>query len=407
MIIIFFIILLVFSAFFSGSETAFLSLGKIRMRQIEKLTDPNSKRVVSLLSDPTKLLVTILVGNTFVNILASALPASFFYQMIGEKGIGVSIVTMTIIVLLFGEVTPKMFALDNADKFAFFVSGPLKFLEKLFNPIRVVLSGIAHSIVKGVGIQVRSERPKITEQEIRSLFVIGKTKGVVKEKEKNMIDSILELKDLNAADIMTPRIDITALDLSMTKEEIAKIIIENEHSRLPAYVHTLDNIVGVIYTKDFFLNKGKDLRDLVKKPYFAPESMKLDDLLQELQKHHMHLAVVTDEYGVTSGVVTIEDILEEIVGEIRDELDFEHPNIRMIDRKRYEINGQTHINEVNEALNLDIKTEEVDTIGGYVILSLGKIPNAGDELRINGYLIKVEDVSKNRITSLTIEKVEE
>lgn len=402
-----FILLLIFSAFFSSSETAFLSLGKIRTKRIEKMDTPQARRVKHLLSDPHKLLITILIGNTLVNIAASAVLVSFFYNIFGEAGVAISIVVMTLVVLIFGEVTPKMLALTAAQKMSFAASGPLEVLERIFSPIRIVLSKIAYGIVKGVGLNIEQKKEGVTEQEIRSLLHIGKKKGVVKEKEKDMIDGILEFKDLNAADIMTPRIDVEALDLGLKKEELVKQIKDSQFSRYPAYVHSLDNIVGIIHSKDFLLHEEAAIKDLVDTPFVAPESMKIDDLLQALQKRKMHMAIVTDEYGVTSGVVTIEDILEEIVGEIRDELDIEKPNIKMIDQKTFEVEGQTHIDEVNEALDVAIETDEVDTIGGYVILCMGKIPQSGDHMRINGFLITVNDVSKNRITKLTIEKKEQ
>ena len=400
-----FIILLFFSAFFSGSETAFLSLGKVKIRQIEGLHHPPARRILKLLSDTQKLLITILVGNTLVNITASAIFAGIFYKNFGEKGVGLSIAAMTLIILIFGEVTPKMYSLSHAEGVSFFASLPLRFLEKLFAPIRIVLSGISNAIVKGVGIKIDVDPQKITEQEIRSLFSIGEKRGVVKGQEKEMVYSILEFKDLNAADIMTPRIEMTALDLNLNKSKLIKEIKDAKYSRFPVFVHTVDNVVGVIHAKDFLLNPEVPVNDLIKKPLFVPESMKIDDLLNQLQRQHIHMAVVTDEYGVTSGLVTIEDVLEEIVGEIRDEHDLEEPKIRKIDQKTYEVDGQTHINDVNEELDLEIETEEVDTIGGYITLKMGRMPTSGDEMLIGDYIFKVEDVSKNRVTRLTIEKV--
>ncbi len=399
-----FIILLVASAFFSGSETAFLSIDKIRFKQIESINTSRARRVISLLKDPHKLLITILIGNTLVNVAASAVLSDFFYRTWGEKGIWYSIVIITFIVLIFGEVTPKTFALHHGEKIFFFAAAPLKLLEKIFTPIRAVLSAIAYAIVRSFGVKVSAGRPKITEQEIKSLFFLGKKGGALKKKEKDMIDNILEFKALNAADIMSPRIDIVALNLTSGRDNLVSKAKENQYSRFPVFIHTLDNIVGIIHSKDFLLKSGIAIKELIKKPFFAPESMKIDDLLQELQKKHTHMAIVTDEYGVTSGIVTIEDILEEIVGEIRDELDFEEPRIRKIDRNKFEVDGQTHIDEVNETIGIKIKTDVVDTIGGYVILVEGKIPQSGDKVEINGFNITVNDVSKNRITSLIIER---
>ncbi|MBD3379167.1 MAG: DUF21 domain-containing protein [Candidatus Omnitrophica bacterium] len=400
-----YIILLFLSAFFSGSETAFLSIGKIRFEQLQNMKTPSAKRVVKLLSDPHKLLITILIGNTLVNIAASAVMTDLCYSAFGEKGVAISIFLMTFIVLVFGEVTPKMLAITRAVSFSFFSSLPLSLLEKVLAPFRIVLHKVANTIVRGAGINVISDRPKITEQEIRSLFHLGKKKGIVKEKEKDMIESILEFKELNAADVMTPRIDMVALDLTMDRSELISRIKDEKCSRLPVYMHTLDNIVGMIYAKDFLINPELPVKDLIKRPYFVPESKRIDELLNEMQKRHIHMAIVTDEYGVTSGLVTIEDILEEIVGEIRDEHDFEEPNIKMIDQKTLEVKGQTHIDEVNEHIaGINIETDEVDTIGGFVTLVMGEIPHAGDSVEVNGYSLTVKDVSKNRITSLVIEK---
>ncbi|MBU0684033.1 MAG: hemolysin family protein [Candidatus Omnitrophota bacterium] len=402
--IIIFILLLAASAFFSSSETAFLSIDRIRLKQIEEMNQPVSKRVMSLLANPHKLLVTILIGNTLVNVAASAVLTDYFYRGMGEKGVGFSIVIITMVVLVFGEVTPKMFALYYRDQISFFASNPIKVLEKVFTPIRVVLSFITNMICNGFGVKVVVEKPKITEQEIKSLFLMGKKKGIVKEKETDMVYNILEFKELNAADIMSPRIDIVALDLTMERDDLVSVVKENQYSRFPAYIHTLDNIVGVIHSKDFLIDVSVPVRDLVRKPFFAPESMMIDDLLQELQKQNTHMAVVTDEYGVTSGIVTIEDILEEIVGEIRDELDYEKPRIRKIDQNKYEVDGQTHIDAVNDQIGMNIDTDEVDTIGGYMILLGGKIPQSGDSTEINGFILTVNYVSKNRITTLTIER---
>jgi len=399
-----FILLLVASAFFSGSETAFLSLDKIRLNNIKSMGHPSAKRVMKLLASPYKLLVTILMGNTLVNIAASAVFGSFFYGVFGEKGVGFSIIAMTGIVLIFGEVTPKMFALGNGESFSFFSCWPLGVLEYVFNPIRLVLSGIASFIVRSFGLKVAAEKPRITEEEIKTLFVLGEEKGVVKEKEKDMVHTIFQFKELNAADIMTPRINIVALDLNLDRKKLVSEIKESHNARFPVYVYTLDNIIGIIHAKDFLLNTTAPVSDLIRKPLFAPESMKIDDLLQELQKQHIHMAIITDEYGVTSGLVTIEDVLEEIVGEIRDEFDFEKPKVRKIDKRSYEVSGQAHIVEVNEKLGLSIESEEVDTIGGYVILRMGKIPKAGDTIKIGDFSVTVDDVSKNRVTSLTIKK---
>jgi putative hemolysin len=379
-------------------------MGKIRVKRLEMMRTPNSRRILALLSDPHKLLITILVGNTFVNIAASSVMADLMYTVFGEAGVGVSIVFMTAVLLVLGEVTPKMFALKNAVDLAFFSSIPLIFFEKMLFPFRWVLEKISRSIVSCMGVSIRTEKAKVTVEDIRSLFSMGKSKGVVKEREKDMVDSVLSFKNSDAADVMTPRISLVAIDLGKSREDIVQEMKENKFSRYPVYIHTIDNIVGLLHSKDVLLSDCEHVREFIRKPLFVPESMKIHFLLHEMRSKHKHMAVVTDEYGVTSGVVTIEDILEEIVGEIRDELDEEKPNIKMVDQKTYEVNGQTHIDEVNEEIGVGIDTGKVDTIGGYFILRCGKIPVAGDSIKVNGFRLKVVDVSKNRVTILEITK---
>jgi len=397
--------LLAASAFFSGAETAFFSLDNLRREQIRRLNTSSSDRVMSLLAQPYRLLVTILVGNTLVNIAASSVFASVFLRMTGEKGIGFSIALITLILLIFGEVTPKMFALSHGKRIAVIIALPVKMFGIIFSPVRVILTGIADRILHKLGVKAVSAETGITEREIRSVLSLGREKGVVNRKERDMIEGIFDFKELNAADIMTPRIDIVALDLNSEKEFLTIQMKENQYSRYPVYVHTLDNVVGIVHAKDFLLSPGGSLNDIIRKPIFAPESMRIDDLLEELQKKHTHIAVVTDEYGVTSGVVTIEDILEEIVGEIRDEFDFESPNVHKVDQNSYEIDGRTHIDEVNEELGTDMRSDEVDTIGGFILLKSGKIPRSGYKVKIGGFFFIVDDVSKNRVTKITAERI--
>lgn len=405
MLIILFIFLVSCSFFLSGSETAFFSLGKIRLKQIENLHDPAAKRVEKLLRDPYKLLITIVVGNEIVNISASSIMSKLCYVNFGERGVLYSILITLAILIVMGEVTPKMLALANAVRYSLFASRPMMFLERLFAPLRFVLTTAAHGIVRALGVNITHDHYGITKQEIKSILTLGKKSGVVKEKETNMVENVLEFKETNAADIMTPRINMVALDLEEDRQTIVRRVKDAKFSRFPVYVHSPDNIIGVIWAKDFLLHPSTAPKDLVRRVHFIPETKRVGDLLKEMQRKRMHLAIVTDEYGVTSGVVTIEDIIEEIVGEIRDELDHEMPKINKLDDRTFEVNGQAHIDDVNKEVGLSIETDEVDTIGGYIMLQLGKIPQAGDTVRLNdGAVIRVLDVSKNRVRSLEILK---
>lgn len=404
-LIVLFIFFVFCSFFLSGSETAFLSLGKIRLKQIENLHDPASKRVEKLLRDPYKLLITIVVGNEIVNISASSIMSKLCYVNFGEEGILYSIVITIATLLVVGEVTPKMMALANASKYSLFASRPMMILERIFAPLRYMFTGAAYGIVRALGVNISHDHYGITKQEIRSILTMGKKSGVVNEKETAMVENILGFKDTNAADIMTPRINMIALDIGDDRQTIVNHVKDYKFSRFPVYIHSPDNIIGVIWAKDFLLHPSIPTKDLVRRVHFVPETKRVGDLLKEMQRKRMHLAIVTDEYGVTSGIVTIEDILEEIVGEIRDELDHEIPKINKIDDKTFEVSGQAHIDDVNKEVGLFIDTDEVDTIGGYIMLRLGKIPHAGDIVRLgDDAVIKVLDVSKNRVRSLEILK---
>lgn len=398
-----FAILIFCSAFFSGSETAFISLDKLRLRQFEKIDSSSARNVLFLLKDPHKFLITVLICNTFVNIAASSVFADIFFDHFGEGGIFLSILLMSAILLVFGEVTPKLLAVGNAEKLSLSASFLLRFFYFLLRPIRNVLTNISYGFVRMIGFSVDRKHHHFTEQDIRFALSLGKRKGVVKKKEKDMIDGILQFKELNAADIMTPRINIVALDLTETSEVLIKQAKESGYSRLPVFMHSMDNVVGIVHSKNFLLDPSIPIKEFIHRPFFAPESMRIDDLLHELQSLRKHMAVVTDEYGVTSGLVTVEDILEEIVGEIKDEHDHELPKIKKIDQKSFEVSGQAHIDDVKEEVGLDIDTDEVDTIGGYFILRFGKIPQAGDVLEEGPFRIRVKDVSNNRVTLLDIE----
>ncbi|MBF0252936.1 MAG: HlyC/CorC family transporter [Candidatus Omnitrophica bacterium] len=397
-------ILLLFSAFFSGSETAFFSLSRLALKRFSASDKPKEKSVGKLLLDPHKLILTILIGNTLVNILSSSVLANILYNSFGEKGIGISIFLALFLLLIFGEITPKMFALSTAEKYTIFAAGPVSVIEKLFTPVRFVLDRVSRIFINLLGIKINEKKSALSEQELRYLFDESHKKGIVKEKEKKMLKNVFTLNDLNAADIMTPRINVFSLDIKSSKEEMLNEIKKNKYSRFPVYIHDIDNVLGVIHAKDIFTQEDKSIKDLLKKPFFVPESMKVDDVLQSLKKNKLHMAIVTDEYGVTSGIVTIEDIVEEIVGEIRDELDYEPAKIKKVDQNTFEVNGQVHINEINEKLKTKIDTTEVDTIGGFVTLTMGKIPKSGDIIELEGYKITVIDVSKNRITYLKFEK---
>ena len=364
-----------------------------------------SHKIVTLLSNPRRLIFTILAGNTLVNTAATACATSVAISLFGKKGVGIAIAFMLFVLLLFGELIPKTYAFLSAEKVARFSAYPLLVMVKLFTPIRAILYRITTTMIKRLGFMVPKDSTEITEAEIKSLIKIGHREGIVEDEEKELIYGVFDFKGQCAKDIMTPKPDVMALDFDIEHEQILRLTKEAKYSRLPVYRDTLDNIVGVVYAKDILFDPSKNLKDLIRESFFVPESKKIDSLLGDLQKRAIQMAIVTDEYGVTTGIVTMEDILEEIVGEIVDEHDKEELDIVKIDDKTYKISGFLHINEANEKFNLKIKTEEVDTMGGFVAMVMQRIPKENEEFVYGKYKFTISKTVKNRVKEIIITRL--
>ena len=402
LILIIFFIFILLSAFFSASETAFLSLSKF---QLNKMGDSlSTDRIVAVLSRPRSFIFTILTGNTLVNIAASSSATIFAVHHFGEKGLGIAIGVVLFILLIFGEVLPKTYAYLFAEKFSRFAVYPIGIFIKILWPVRKVLSLITDSIIERLGSIAPKDTTEITEEEVKSMVKIGHREGVVEETEKEMIYGVFDFKDQRAKDIMTHRIDIKALDFDMPTEKIVEYIKKAKHSRLPVFRDTVDNVVGIAFAKNILFNPGSNIKDILKEPYFVPESEKIQKLLADLQRKAIQLAIVLDEYGMTSGIVTMEDILEEIVGEIVGEYDKEKNRITQIDENNYRLNGLLRIDEANKVLKLGIKTQEVDTVGGFVSLLMQKIPKENETITYKKFEFKVIKVFRNRIQEILITK---
>ena len=371
---------------------------------MEEKNTISSGRIVALLSRPRRLLFTILTGNTLVNIAASSCATIISISLFGAKGIGIAIGFMLFVLLIFGEVLPKTYAYIFAEKFSQAVAYPLGIITKILAPPRKLLYLITDTVIKRLGFIAPKDTSEITIEEIKSLIKIGHREGVVKEIEKEMIYGVFEFKGQRAKDIMTPKIDIKAVDFDMPQGEMLEYTKNAKHSRLPVYRDSLDNIVGIVYAKDILFNPNTNLKDLIKEAYFVPESERVDHLLSDLQKGFIQTAIVADEYGVTTGLVTMEDILEEIVGEIVDEYDKEKNFVTKIDEKTYRINGMLRIDKANEELGLNIKTQEADTIGGFISLIMQKIPLENEEIAYKKFKFKVTKVEKNRIKEIIVTK---
>lgn len=409
--IIILLVLLFLSAFFSATETALFSSNKTRIRHMAEEGNRKALLTKRLLDQPNRLISTILIGNNAVNIGATALATSIAINFFGDSGAGIATGVMTILVLIFGEITPKTLASQHAEDFSMRISGFISLLSKVLFPLIKGLNLITNNLVKVLG-GTKPDNPLITEEELRMLVNVGEEEGFIDADEREMIDSIFELDDTLVREIMVPRIDIKAVNMTESMDYVVKMVIEVGHSRIPVYENNIDNIIGVIYAKDLLhpllsdpLGEP-DIQQLMRPAYYVPESKKVADLFAELRKEKVHMAIVLDEYGGTAGLVTIEDVIEEIVGEIQDEFDQEESQIVTLPDGNLLVDARTPIYDINEILEMDLPDDEFDTISGLVFHILGRVPIEGQEVYIGDDLhVVVEKVEGRRITKVRLSKI--
>lgn len=400
------VILLGFSAFFSASETGLMTLSKIRLRHMVDAEIKGADRVNKLLKNPSKLLGGILVGNNVANIGASALATSLAIKYWGDSGVGIATAVMTILVLIFGEITPKSLAAQNSEKIALKIAKPLSIITFILNPIVVVLIYITNTFIKILGGEVGKQKPFITEEELKTMVSVSHEEGVLEGEEKQMIYNVFEFGDSQAKDVMTPRTDMIVANVDSTYEELIKIFKEEQFSRLPIYQDTIDNIIGVLYLKDLIFFEDEIEKFTIEKhmriPYFTYEFKSTVDLFADMRLKRVPIAILLDEYGGTAGLVTIEDLVEEIVGDLDDEYDDDTDQIEVVKEDEFIVAGNTRINMVNEMIGLNIESEDFDTIGGFVTGIHGRLPKTGETIIYNDTKFIIQNTSKNRIVKLKI-----
>lgn len=401
------VILLCSSAFFSASETALMSLSKIRIRHMVDEKVKGAQLVSKLVENPGKLLSAILIGNNVVNIGASALATSIAIDYFGEKGVGIATAMMTILVLIFGEITPKSIAARNSESISLKVSGIINIITTILNPITIIFNYLTNGIVRLLGGKVEMGKPYITEEELKTMVDVSHEEGVLEVEEKQMIYNVFEFGDSQVKDVMVPRTDMVAIEVSSTYEEIMDVFKREQFSRLPIYKETTDNIIGILHVKSLvFFDNSKEKFDINKymiKPYFTYEYKPTTELFDEMRKNRVAMTVVLDEYGGTAGIVTMEDLVEEIVGDIEDEYDNEeHDEIQVIKEDEYIVDGSAKIELVNEMIGTNIESEDFDSIGGYVIGEIGGFPKKGETIECGNIKFIIEDIDKNRIKKLKI-----
>ncbi|MCD4819760.1 MAG: hemolysin family protein [Candidatus Cloacimonetes bacterium] len=406
------LIFLGFSAFFSGSETAFFSLTKIQLKKLEKKNSKNSRRIIRLLNKPRQLLILILLGNTIVNVAAASTAALLALKLGKRLAIGnaslfsifIEIIVMTLFLLIFGEITPKLFAYSSPEHFASFSALFLEILSYILWPIIKILDfiGMLFSNKKSDSL----ENKNLTSEEFKNLVNSKAADSSLEESEKKIITSIFRFSETTVKEIMVPRVDIIAVDIKEGLSKIKEVIIESGFSRIPIYKKTIDNIIGFIYAKDIILDKKKTtINSLIRKKILnIPENVKIQNLLNTFKKTKVHVAIIVDEYGGTSGLITLEDILEELVGEINDEYDTEKPMLIKINNTEYSLNGMISISELNEEFSLDIDNEEFDNLADFLTDSFNKLPQKNENF-VYKDLVKftITNVKSQRINSVNMQ----
>ena len=395
------------SALFTGAEAAYFSLGRARLKRVAA-QGAEGGGVKPLIERPHELLVTLLVGITVINIAAAALAALIADQLFGQRYALVIQVLVTILILTtFGEVLPMTLAVKYPERFLALVHRPVGWLAILMTPVRALLGGLSALSVRLIGSE-RSGEPELSEEELRTLVDVGASEGVVEREEREMIHKVFELEDTLVRSIMVPRPDMFCLDVATPVDRILPALREHLHSRVPVFEGEIDVIVGILYTKDLlpYVREGLppdfDLRARLHPPYFVPESKRADALLQEFQAKKLHMAIVVDEYGGTSGLVSLEDLLEDLVGEIADEFDEPERLIQRVDATTFRVAGKLSIDDLNAATGLHVSSEAYDTVGGWVLDLFGRVPRRAERAETPELSVTVEKVERTRIVEVLV-----
>ncbi|SDU62845.1 hemolysin family protein [Desulfobacula phenolica] len=402
------IICLFLSAFFSSSETALFSISKIKALHVAKDGSKTGQLILDMKEDSHTLLTTILIGNNLVNIGASSLATALAISYFKSNAVGIATGTMTILILIFGEIFPKSFANHNNILVARLVIYPLFWLSKLFFPLIYLLNFIPR--LHGT---INTSHETVTEDELMTMVEVVEEDGEIKEEEKEFITNIFEFDDTSCSEIMTPRADMFVIDVS--QEMDIEQILKTGYSRIPVIEGSIDNIIGILHVKDLFASFQKactsdfdtplDVKQIMKKPYFIPESKKLDSLLQDFKQKKNHIAVVVDEHGGVSGITTLEDVVEEIIGEIVDETDRLIPDIVRLKGNKWLVTGKIDIDDLNKKIELKIpESNTYDTFSGFFLSQIGRIPEPGESIIIDKWTVTVKDMDGNRIQSFIIKK---
>lgn len=396
------VFLLILSGFFSSAETALTTVNKVRIKTLVDEDNKRAKILTKILDQHSKMLSTILIGNNIVNISASSLTTTFVINVFGSKMIGFATGILTLLVLLFGEIVPKNWAMVNNEKLALAYANVIYILMQILTPIIYLVDKISTFFLKLLHIDLNEKGASITENELKTYVDVSHEDGIIETEEREMIYNVFDFSDAVAKDIMIPRIDMTTIDVNASYEELLTVFRESMYTRIPVYENDNDNIIGLVNIKDFLLIADKNvfkIRDIIREAHYTYEFKKTADLLIEMRKITTNVAFVLNEYGATVGMITLEDLLEEIVGEIRDEYDADEDLfIQEIGEREYLIDGNMKLDDINNALGTELESENYDSIGGLIIGLLDDLPEQGEEVTTEtGIRLVAQEVNQNRI----------
>lgn len=395
------------SAFFSSSETALTSLNVFKIRQMEETGVENSSLVRKLTDNIGKVLTTILIGNNIVNIATTTVATVFFTDLFGAKGAIISTIVLTLTILIFGEVTPKNIASSASEKVALRVAKPIKFFDFILKPMSFFLQAITNFLTRLIIGENAQKGDIVTEEDLKTIVDVSEEQGVINDQESEIINNVFEFGDSDVEDIMTARTNMEAIAVDMEDKELKDFLKNCKHSRIPVYGKSIDNIIGILHMKDIvaFIAEDKELNieEMVRPAFYVYDNMHIFDLFKQMRGENVSLAIVIDEYGGTSGIVTIEDIVEELVGEIEDEYDTHLETVLKINDKEYLVNPSIHINDFNDYFDTDLEQIKNDSIGGFLIDKLGRIPKLGDSVEEDGIKISVVQINRYKLEMLKVE----
>lgn len=404
----FLIILIALSAFFSSSETALTTVNKIRVRA---LMDEGNRRAIILnrvLENKSKMLSAILIGNNIVNISASALATIIAQELVGNQAVSVSTGLLTIVVLIFGEISPKTVATINAETLALSFAPIIQFLIVVLTPVIFLINLLSGMVLRLFHVDPNQKESSITETELRTIVDVSHEEGIIESEEKKIINKVFDFGDATAKDIMIPRIDMVAIDVDATYDELMDIFRRDKYTRLPVYRENTENVVGIINVKDILLLPSIDpqqfqMKDYLREAFYTYESKSLSDLMLAMRKSSVNISIVLDEYGDAVGLITLEDLLEEIVGEIRDEYDEDEADLVVEENQTvFDVSGQTKISEVNEELHLNLSSDSYESVAGIIMETLDKIPETGDTVTLDECTLEVLSVDRKRVDQIRI-----